>query len=188
MEDQSRKNNTKFRGIPGTVKPPYLIPYIQQLVLKLLPQLCQADLIIDHGHQIAKPNNVPASVPRNTQERIHFFQIKERIMATARSAPSLSDPYSAVTLYMDISVATAQKQREFSRVTTVFREHNISYKWGFPTKLVVTYQNQSTNICNPKESIKRLLNWGLLISPPPDPQPQCPPMHNQSHRGTNSAP
>lgn len=43
LEDRSRRNNIKFRGIPETIKPPDLIHYIQQLFLKLIPQLSQAD-------------------------------------------------------------------------------------------------------------------------------------------------
>lgn len=38
LEDCSRRNNIKFRGIPETVKPD-LISYLQQLFLLLLPQL-----------------------------------------------------------------------------------------------------------------------------------------------------
>lgn len=56
LEDRSGRNNTKFRGIPETIKPPDLIHYIQQLFIKLIPQLSQADLAIDHAHRIAKPN------------------------------------------------------------------------------------------------------------------------------------
>lgn len=89
LEYQSRRNNIK-----AYQKPLYLIPYIQQPFLKLLPQLHQADLIIDHAHRIDKPNHLPASVPRDVLAFIHFFQVIERIMAATRSASSLPDPYS----------------------------------------------------------------------------------------------
>lgn len=47
LEDYSRGNNIKFRGIPETVKPPELISYLQQLFLLLLPELSQADITIE---------------------------------------------------------------------------------------------------------------------------------------------
>lgn len=174
LEDHSRRNHINFTGIPENIKPPNLIPYLQQLFLKFLPQLSKADIIIDCAHRIAKPNHLPVSIPRDVLAQIHFFHIKERIVAAARSASKLPDPYSSVSLFTDIATATAQKHREFSQVTAVLRDNNVTYKWGFPTKLLVTYQNQSTNISTPKEGIKRLLNWSLLTSPPPDPKPQCP--------------
>lgn len=61
---------------------------------------------------------------------------------------------------------------EFAEIAEVLRDKNVTYKWGFPTKLVVTYQSQQTNVSTSKEDIKRLLNWGLLTSPPPDPKPR----------------
>lgn len=82
LEDRSRRNNIKFRGIPETVKAQDQIPYIQQLFLKLLPHLHQAGLIIDRAHEIAKPNHLPASVPLMLV-CIHFFHTKEHIMAAA---------------------------------------------------------------------------------------------------------
>lgn len=80
---------------------------------------------------------------------------------------------------MDISTATAQKRREFSQITTVLRNHNVHYKWGFPANRIVTFQNQAKTFFTPKEGIKWLLNWGLLNFPPSDSQmrwpPACPP-------------
>lgn len=72
LENCSRKNNIKFRGIPKTVKPQDLIHYIQQLFFKLNPQLSQADIAIDRAHRIVKPNYLPESVPRDVL-RIHVF-------------------------------------------------------------------------------------------------------------------
>lgn len=88
-------------------------------------------------------------------------------MPAARTSTSLADPYFSISLYTDISAATAQKQTEFAPVTTVLQDHNITYKYGFPTKLMVTFQSQATTIFTPKEGIKRLLNWSLISSPPP---------------------
>lgn len=46
LEDRSRRNNIKFRGIPETIKPPELLQYLQKLFLKLLPRLTQADITL----------------------------------------------------------------------------------------------------------------------------------------------
>lgn len=96
LEDRSRRNIIKFRGISETVKPPDLIHHIQQLFLKLIPQLSQADIAIDHAHRIAKPNHLPETVQRDVLPRIHFFQTKERIMSA--TSATLPDPYSSISL------------------------------------------------------------------------------------------
>lgn len=67
-------------------------------------------------------------------------------MAAARFTATLPDPYSSITLYTDISAATTQKRREFALVTAILRDCNITYKWGYTIKLVVTFQQQTTNL------------------------------------------
>ena len=46
LEDRSRRNNLKIRGIPEAVKPQDFIPYLQQIFLKLIPDLTPRDLLI----------------------------------------------------------------------------------------------------------------------------------------------
>lgn len=74
LKDRARRNNIEFRGIPESVKHPYLIHYIQSFFLKLLPQLTQADIAIDRAHRIAKPNHLPASVPRDVLAALISFK------------------------------------------------------------------------------------------------------------------
>lgn len=95
-------------------------------------------------------------------------------MAEAWSVSALPDPYSTVALNTYISAATVQRRKEFTQVTSVLRDHSVLYKWGIPTKLVVTFQDQNANIFTPKNGIKRSFNWGLITSPPPAPKPQRP--------------
>lgn len=72
-EDRSRRNNNKFRGITEIVKNSDLVPFIQQLFLKIVPLLPPSDLLINRTHRIYKPKHLPASVSRDVLARIHFF-------------------------------------------------------------------------------------------------------------------
>lgn len=64
LEDRSRRNNIKLRGIPEIVKPRELVPYIHQLFLKLIPDLSPRDLLMDRAHRIPKPTYLPGPTPR----------------------------------------------------------------------------------------------------------------------------
>lgn len=63
----------------------------------------------------------------------------------------------SISLYIDNSAATAQRCREFSQVITTLQNHNIQYRWGFPAKLIVTFQNQATTFylwCQPPVNLR----------------------------------
>lgn len=141
LEDRSRWNNLKIRGIPETVKTGKLYSYLKQLFCKLLPDLNTQDLLIDRVHRIQKPSHLPASVPRDTLARLHYFHAKERIICATRSLPQLLEPFTQISLYNDISVANSQAQKAFAPVTPILQAQKIIYRWGFPTKLLATYQN-----------------------------------------------
>lgn len=71
------------------------------------------------------------------------------------SIKSIPDSYAQLSLFTDISAYTDQRQRDFAPVTKIFRENNISYSWGFPTKLLITYQGKSVFDV-------QLHHWGIV--------------------------
>lgn len=76
VEDSSKKNNIKFRGIPEIVKNSDLTSYLQQF-LKLLPSRSPSDLIISWAQRIIRPKHLPTSVPRDILAHIQFFFISK---------------------------------------------------------------------------------------------------------------
>lgn len=111
LEDRSRQNNLKIRGVPETVKSTDLIPYLQQLFLKLIPDLTPRDLLMNRAHRISKPAHLPDTVPRDVLTRIHFYHIKERLLCVARTAHNLHYPYAGVSVYQDLLAATSQRRK-----------------------------------------------------------------------------
>lgn len=87
-------------------------------------------------------------------------------MRAARSMCSLPEPFSKISLYNNLYTAASQACKMSMPVTTALMEHKIRYKWGFPTKLLVTYQNQ-VSILTTKDRLKQLHNWGINTGPPP---------------------
>lgn len=60
LEDRSRRNNLKIRGIPETVPPAELSSYLQQFFKLLVPSLTTLDFTIHRAHRIFKPAHIPA--------------------------------------------------------------------------------------------------------------------------------
>lgn len=164
LEDRNRRNNVKLRGVPESVPPSELVPFIQQLIKTVLPQTSKPDLVLDRAHRLPKPKNLPASVPRDVIVRIHFFHIKEQLMQAARRSPHLPEPFHKVTLYADLSQHTIHARKKLSPITSILRQHKVLYKWGFPTKLIIT-KDGATHVVTSVESGSAVLRK-LGLDPP----------------------
>lgn len=161
LEDRSRRNNLKFRGIPETIIPPELSQYLLQLLKTLLPMENARDLVIDRAHHIAKPNSLPDSVLRDVLARIHFFHIKDRAMAAARKAGKLPDPFAHINIYADLLATTLARRRQFALITADLREKKILYNWFFPATLQITHQGQKYILYSPTDARKLPRQWGI---------------------------
>lgn len=162
IEDRSRRNNIKFRGIPEAVKPADLTSFLQQLMMKTIPELTAADVTIDRAHRLPKPAHIPDTVPRDVIARIHFYHVKDQLMRYSRQNVSLPDPYAGISLYADLSQATLSARNNLIPITKILRNHKILYKWGFPAKLTITMNNASHTINSLDRGLELLRQWGLL--------------------------
>lgn len=165
LEDRSHRNNLKKkRGIPEAVKPQDLIPYLQLLFLKFILDVTPRDLLMDTEHRIPKPLHLPDTVPRDVLTLIHFYHIKEQLLRAGRSSLALSLPYAGIALYQDSKIRKEKMRKEYTPITAILKDNNIVYHWGFPTKLLVTYQSQQTTITAPKDDYRDSHYWGLTPS------------------------
>lgn len=73
LEDCTRCNIITFRGVPETVNTSEIVPYLQQLICKLLSLRKYQDMLLDRAHRIQKLKHLPASIPKDTLACVHFF-------------------------------------------------------------------------------------------------------------------
>lgn len=65
-------------------------------------------------------------------------------------------------LYADLSQYTLMKRRNLTTVTKALRNHEITYKWGYPSKLTVTEDGSSYTIDSLEKGISLLRSWSIL--------------------------
>lgn len=75
MEDRSRRNNLKIRGIPESV-PLNQLQYAQTLFSTLVPTLTPQDLIVDRIHRVPKPSFLPDKNQKDVLLRVHYYHMK----------------------------------------------------------------------------------------------------------------
>lgn len=178
LEDRSRRNNIRLRGIPESVLPAQLPQFLTEFMALVLPSASSLDLTIDRIHRIPKPRHLGAQIPRDTLARVHFFHIKENFLRMMRNAPNLPDRFKDVSIYPDLSAATMLKHWEFQPFTKLLWDNNIAYLWGFPVKHIIIKDGVTTVCQDPKAACDLLIAWNLLpnlsspISSEPGARPQ----------------
>lgn len=83
LENRSRRNNIRVRGLPETVNVENLRKTLQNIFNSLLERPGETEIEIDRVHRIQGPKVNDSGKPRDVICRIHFFQVKEKIMIAA---------------------------------------------------------------------------------------------------------
>uniref|UniRef100_A0A8C5QPP8 Uncharacterized protein n=1 Tax=Leptobrachium leishanense TaxID=445787 RepID=A0A8C5QPP8_9ANUR len=161
LEDRSRRNNIRIRGIPEAVKSEDLHDYALHLFRTLLPSTPDAELCVDRIHRVSKPKNLAATGPRDVLVWVHFFKIKEELMATVRKMGDLPDPYASILFFPDLSAATMAKRREFSSFTKILWNHKMPYRWDFPTKLLIWRMGTLHAVPDAASGFRLMKEWDL---------------------------
>lgn len=117
LEDRSKRNNLKIRGIPESIQQSALKECFTQLVSAFLPDKLPGELIIDCIHWLPKPPYLSDAIPRDTIVQINFFHIKENVMLATRNHTDYSQPYTNLAFYADLSKYTMLQHKNFSTIT-----------------------------------------------------------------------
>lgn len=190
LEDRSRSNNIRLRGVPETEAPDHLNHFLTDLLALTLPHRSAQDLIIDRIYRLPKQRHLPSQIPRDT---IHLYPVKEEFLKALRSQPNLLEMFRNLSIYPDLSAVTMLKRKEFSQYTKILRDSRISYKWGLPVKLVIFKDNSEVVCPDPATAKDALTAWNLLPTQDASPKRQLPPrpkmvtpLWSEKHRCTAS--
>ncbi|CAH2275951.1 Hypothetical predicted protein [Pelobates cultripes] len=157
MEDRSRRNNLRIRGIPESVLNPALNTYLLDF---FQPEIHPDQLIIDRAHRLRRPKHLPNSTARDVIVRVHFYHAKERLVRASRT-PGMPDPYQDFT---GLSAATLQFRKSLTPLTTTLQAKGIIYRWGYPAKLLIQYQDSLHAVNSLPAGKEKFKLWGLPVA------------------------
>ncbi|CAH2313009.1 Hypothetical predicted protein [Pelobates cultripes] len=151
LNNRSRRNNIRIRGVPEMVGIDALASTLRELFCGLLPEASPVELLLDRAHRALRAPN--AAQPRDII-RMHYFHIKEALMRAARDTPLQIEGHQ-VFFYQDLAPSTLCKRRrpltqEFTR-----------YTWGHPFKLQVRQNNRILTLHNITEAADFAERLGL---------------------------
>lgn len=118
------------------------------------------EITVDRAHRLAKLPFLPDNVPCDAIAKIHFYNVKEA--QRARWESPLPKPYNGISSYADLSKHTMQARTKLVSFTKLYLNHNVIYCWGFPAKLLVTWECRNYTLFSVEEGMNLAKQWGLL--------------------------
>ncbi|OCT78321.1 hypothetical protein XELAEV_18029429mg [Xenopus laevis] len=66
---------------------------------------------------------------------------------------------------MDLALATLLKRKASAEITKLLQINNISYRWGFPVKLIILRNGTPIILSTVAEAKKALARWDIPTAP-----------------------
>ncbi|CAH2283154.1 Hypothetical predicted protein [Pelobates cultripes] len=126
LEDRSRRNNLRIRGIPESITNEALHNYIHTFFLDLLPEVHPDQVVLHRTHRLRRPQHLPTSAARDVITRVLFFHIKEKIVKVTRNN-NLPSQYGGLKIFADLSMHTLQFRKSLAPTTNALRAHEDPY-------------------------------------------------------------
>ncbi|CAH2325022.1 Hypothetical predicted protein [Pelobates cultripes] len=111
IEDRSRRNNIRLRGVPEEIGPQDLTAFAVELFKAILPDIPADMFLLDRIHRLPRPQHLPPTASRDVLMRLHYYHIKDQILRAHRSKKTLPDQFRDILLFMDLSAETLRRSK-----------------------------------------------------------------------------
>lgn len=91
----------------------------------------------------------------------------------AKRHSTLPEPFSHVQLSSDFSAGTIQTKKKLARITGTVIHHKIPYKWGYPMKILVSWQGRVVPTSSEEAGLRLYKEWRLLLLEHPQRMSNC---------------
>ncbi|CAH2295429.1 Hypothetical predicted protein [Pelobates cultripes] len=143
LEDRSRRNNVRVRGIPESILQEDLYLYLNNFFSKILSRQTLSPETFERFHRLARSNGTDKSYPRDVMICFASFWMKNQIMQKIRNGILDTEEWRHLKVYQDLSYETRQARRTFAEETLILRNLEIRYKWLFPTAIMVFFKDKT---------------------------------------------
>lgn len=147
MEDRSRRNNLRLRGIPEATGPEDLAEWVTAIFLSLL-ETPPPSLAIDRVHRTLGPKSADPDRPRDVLCRLHRYSQKENILCKSWERGNIEFDGVQIQILPDLSRATLQRRALLKPALEVARRHGCTYRLGYPLAVIFRKAQNSFTIEN----------------------------------------
>lgn len=151
MEDRSRRNNLRLRGLPEATGAEDLTATIMAIFRDLMGELYPNSLSFDRIHRALGPRSTDLERPRDVICRIHQYAQKEMILRAAWEKGNMEFDGACIRIMPDLSRPTLQRRALLRPVLEAARRSGATYRWGFPISVIVKKAQHSFTLRNPTD-------------------------------------
>lgn len=137
LENRSRRQNLRFRGIPEATGQEDLSATVSAIIHTILDGDLPASLEFDRVHRALGPRLADADRPRDVLCRLHRYSHKEQIMRAARLKGTVDFDGAQIAIFPDISRATLWRRSMLKPLLERLNRAELTYRWGFPVQLTI---------------------------------------------------
>lgn len=142
LEDRSRRNNLRLRGIPEATGAENLPDTVTAIFRQILASP-QTVIEMDRVHRSLGPKSSDPSRPRDVICRLHKYTLRDMISRKAWEHGEVDFDGAFVKILPDLSRATLQRRARLRPLLDLAREKGCTYRWGYP--LSVTFRKESAS-------------------------------------------
>lgn len=118
------------------------VPFLEDWLPKTLVNCFDTTPTIKRAHRVGKITMERPSSPRTIVMKVLNFKDREKALRAARALRDIRHGDKQVSLFLDLSVETYERQRFFDRVKGQFKSMNIRYGMLYPAHLLVTCEDR----------------------------------------------
>lgn len=135
MEDRSRRNNLRLRGIPETTSQDSLGDTVREIFRTVLgePTL---EIELDRVHRALGPRSDDPTRPRDVVCRLHRYTIKENILRRAWEHGDVELEGTRTKILPDLSRATLKRRALLRPLLDLAKQKGLTYRWGYPLSVL----------------------------------------------------
>lgn len=141
IEDRSRRNNLRLRGIPEAVGSDQLAETVKEIFRTALDE-SGTEIELNRVHRTLGPRPSDPSNPRDVVCRLHRYLQKEAILRCAWEHGDVEHHGAQVRILPDLSRATLKRRALLRPLLELAKQKGFTYRWGYPFS--VTFRNEST--------------------------------------------
>lgn len=88
-------------------------------------------------------------------------------MVAVRNKDIIPEQHKELQFFADLSQYMLQKRRSLNTICKALRNHNIAYKWGFSTKLIITKEGKDYIVNSLSKGLDLLKSWLIILEDTP---------------------
>lgn len=141
IEDRSRRNNLRIRGLPESTGTEDLTATAIAIFRDTARADFPATMSFDQIHRALGPKSTDPNRPRDVICRVHQYTHKEIILRKAWEIRDVEFDGASIQIMPDLSRATLQRRAMLKPVLELAQCAGVTYLWGYP--ISVTFKKRS---------------------------------------------